>query len=56
MDFDNLQSVTSSVSDTLPFEAISIMGRDCFWDGSVPNPLVLVGKGQSITYTTSHTL
>jgi hypothetical protein len=39
MDFDNLQSVTSSVSDTLPFEAISITGRDCFWDGSVPNPL-----------------
>jgi hypothetical protein len=32
MDFDNLHSVTSSVSDTLPFEAISIMGRDCFWD------------------------
>ena len=47
MDFDNLQSVTSSVSDTLPFEAISITGRDCFWDGwdgSVPNPLVSVGS------------
>jgi hypothetical protein len=41
MDFDNLQSV-SSVSDTLPYEAISITGRDCFWDGSVPNPLVSV--------------
>ena len=38
MDFDNLQSV-SSVSDTLPYEAVSITGRDCFWDGSVPNPL-----------------
>ena len=44
MDFDNLQSVNSSVSDTLPFEAISITGRDCFWDGSVPNPLVSVGS------------
>ena len=44
MDFDNLQSVTSSVSDTLPFEAISITGRYCFWDGSVPNPLVSVGS------------
>jgi hypothetical protein len=44
MDFDNLQSVTSSVSDTLPFEAISITGRDCFWDGSVPNSLVSVGS------------
>jgi hypothetical protein len=33
MEFDNLQSVTSSVSDNLPFEAISITGRDCFWDG-----------------------
>ena len=43
MDFDNLQSVTS-VSDTLPYEAISITGRDCFWDGSVPNPLVSVGS------------
>jgi hypothetical protein len=43
MDFDNLQSV-SSVSDTLPYEAISITGRDCFWDGSVPNPLVSVGS------------
>ena len=41
MDFDNLQSVTS-VSDTLPYEAIIITGRDCFWDGSVPNPLVSV--------------
>jgi hypothetical protein len=38
------KSVNSSVSDTLPFEAISIMGRDCFWDGSVPNPLVSVGS------------
>jgi hypothetical protein len=38
MDFDNLQSV-SSVSDTLPYEAVGITGRDCFWDGSVPNPL-----------------
>jgi hypothetical protein len=43
MDFDNLQS-GSSVSDTLPYEAISITGRDCFWDGSVPNPLVSVGS------------
>jgi hypothetical protein len=43
MDFDNLQSV-SSVSDTLPYEAISITGRDCFWDGSVPNSLVFVGS------------
>ena len=43
MDFDNLQSVTSA-SDTLPYEAISITGRDCFWDGSVPNPLVSVGS------------
>ena len=44
MNFDNLQSV-SSVSDTLPYEAISITGRDCFWDGSVPNPLkVSVGS------------
>jgi hypothetical protein len=43
MDFDNLQSVTS-VSDTLSYEAISITGRDCFWDGSVPNPLVSVGS------------
>jgi hypothetical protein len=44
MDFDNLQSV-SSVSDTLPYEAVSITGRDCFWDGSVPNPLeVSVGS------------
>ena len=24
---------------TLPYEAVSITGRDCFWDGSVPNPL-----------------
>jgi hypothetical protein len=45
MDFDNLQSV-SSVSDTLPYEAISITGRDCFWDGSVPNPLVSQGRIQ----------
>ena len=44
MDFDNLQSVISSVSDTLPFEAISITGRYCSWDGSVPNPLVSVGS------------
>ena len=29
MDLDNIQSVTS-VSDTLPYEAISITGRDCF--------------------------
>jgi hypothetical protein len=43
MDFDNLQSVTS-VSDTLPYEAISITSRDCFWDGPVPNPLVSVGS------------
>jgi hypothetical protein len=43
MDFENLQSV-SSVSDTLTYEAISITGRDCFWDGSVPNPLVSVGS------------
>jgi hypothetical protein len=43
MDFDNIQSVTS-VSDTLPYEAISITGRDCFLDGSVPNPLVSVGS------------
>ena len=26
---------------TLPYEAVSITGRDCFWDGSVPNPLEL---------------
>ena len=38
MDFDNLKSV-SSVSDTLSYEAVSIAGRDCFWDGSLPNPL-----------------
>ena len=44
MDFDNLQSVTSGVSDTLPFGAISITGRDCFWDRSVPNPLLSVGS------------
>jgi hypothetical protein len=43
MDFENLQSV-SSVSDTLTYEAISLTGRDCFWDGSVPNPLVSVGS------------
>jgi hypothetical protein len=44
MDFDNLQSV-SNVSDTLPYEAVSITDRDCFWDGSVPNPLeVSVGS------------
>ena len=36
MDFDNLQSVSS---DTFPYTAVSITGRDCFWDGSVPNPL-----------------
>ena len=42
MDFDNLQSVTN-VSDTLPYEAISIR-VDCFWDRSVPNPLVSVGS------------
>ena len=35
MDFDNLQSVTS-VSDTLPYEAISITGRDCFGMGLCP--------------------
>jgi hypothetical protein len=43
MDFDNSQSV-ASVSDTLPYEAISITGRDYFWDGSVPNSLVSVGS------------
>jgi hypothetical protein len=43
MDFDNLQSV-ASVSDTLTYEAISIKGRDCFWEGSVPNFLVSVGS------------
>ena len=43
MDFDNLQSV-SSVSDTLLYEAVSITCRDCFGDGSVPNPLVSVGS------------
>jgi hypothetical protein len=41
MDFDNIESV-SSVSDPLPYEAISITGQDCFWDGSVSNPLVSV--------------
>jgi hypothetical protein len=50
MDFDNLQSV-SSVSDTLPYEAISITGRDCFWDGSVPNPLVSMGNCRQGRYT-----
>ena len=38
MDFDNLQSV-SSLNDTFPYAAVSITSRDCFWDGSVPNPL-----------------
>jgi hypothetical protein len=47
MDFDNIQSVTS-ISDTLPYEAISITGRHCFWDGSVPN---LDGTGSAIPPT-----
>jgi hypothetical protein len=34
MDFDNSQSV-ASVSDTLPYEAISITGRDYFWEKAV---------------------